>query len=73
MSIVEKADRVVARESELARLAVFASAVGSPPGILVIEGQAGVGKTTLLRWALARLPRGVASLRCAPGELEPSR
>jgi len=46
--------RVVGRESELAPVTAFLDASGIRPAALVIEGEPGIGKTTIVRAALER-------------------
>ena len=65
------AGRVVGRESELAEVARWVEAVQAGPSLLVIEGEAGIGKTTL--WQEALLAARAAScvvLPCRPTETE---
>lgn len=65
------ADRIVGREPELESLERFVSDNGAWPGALVIEGTAGIGKSTLLAAAIdAAKDRSVGVLRCGPGEHE---
>lgn len=61
---------VLGREDQLAALAAFIDAA-APPALLVVEGVAGMGKTTLWREgvALAR-DRGMTVLACRPGAAE---
>ncbi|WP_433261335.1 AAA family ATPase [Actinosynnema sp. CS-041913] len=58
------------RQTELRRLDDFLGRVGGGPAALVIEGAAGIGKTTLLDAAVAAAPRGLTVLRtrCVPAE-----
>ena len=64
-------DRIVGREPELESLERFVSDNGAWPGALVIEGTAGIGKSTLLDAAVdAARERSVEVLRCGPGEHE---
>ena len=64
-------DRIVGREPELESLERFVSDIGAWPGALVIEGTAGIGKSTLLDAAVdAATERSVEVLRCGPGEHE---
>ena len=61
---------VIARETELDRLEAFVSAIDGP-GALLVEGDAGIGKTTLWEAALELAERaGNHVLRCAPVEGE---
>jgi DNA-binding CsgD family transcriptional regulator len=59
------------RVDELASLAVFLDAASENPGVLVIEGQAGVGKTTLFEASLrAAVERSYRPLVARPVEAE---
>ena len=59
------------REHELESLERFVSDTGAWPGALVIEGTAGIGKSTLLDAAVdAAKERSVEVLRCGPGDHE---
>jgi len=64
-------DELIGRRDELAQLSGFLDNVASRSGALVIEGEAGIGKTTLwqegLRGAKARSLR---SLSCSPSGAE---
>ena len=65
------AGRVVGRESELATIVRWVDALPTGPSALVIEGEAGIGKTTL--WQEALLAARAAScvvLSCRPTEAE---
>lgn len=62
---------VVGREAELAALEAFVDAREELPRALVLEGEAGLGKTTLLRAGVeAARGRSYRVLGCAPGEAE---
>lgn len=57
---------LVGRDQELR---VLLEALDRPPGVVMVEGEAGIGKTRLVREALARLPRDgrlVLSGACPP-------
>jgi hypothetical protein len=57
---------VVGRDAELAEVDAFLGAPGG--GTIVLEGDAGIGKTTLWRTAVARAAeRGLAVLTSSPG------
>jgi len=59
----------VGREEELARLRQAYEQVGPDGRFLIIEGEAGVGKTRLVAEFLATLPdAGIISARCYEGE-----
>jgi DNA-binding CsgD family transcriptional regulator len=65
------AEEIFGRDQELARLSAFIEAIPHGPRALVIEGAAGIGKSTLWRWAIDRASstsRHVVS--CRPGERE---
>jgi hypothetical protein len=60
---------VVGRDEELAAVVAFLD--GDFPAALVVQGEAGIGKTTLWRAGLAEVPdRGVRVLACRPAESE---
>jgi DNA-binding CsgD family transcriptional regulator len=62
---------VVGREEELEVIEAFLVAIGALPATLVLEGEAGIGKTTLFRHAITRAERhGYRALSCAPAEAE---
>jgi DNA-binding CsgD family transcriptional regulator len=62
---------VVGRERELAALTAFVEGVGQPPTAVLLEGEAGIGKTSLLRAAVAVAgDRGHRVLACRPAESE---
>ncbi len=64
---------VFGRESELAAVDQFTGADAAVPAALVIEGEAGIGKTTIVRAALARASSAglrVLLARPAAGEAE---
>jgi DNA-binding CsgD family transcriptional regulator len=64
-------DRIVGREAELESLERFVSGAHAWPSALVIEGTAGIGKSTLLdAVADAARNRSVGVLRCGPGDHE---
>jgi DNA-binding CsgD family transcriptional regulator len=61
---------VVGREEELAALSDFLDGP-PPPGILLLEGEAGIGKTTLWRQGIdLGERRGLRTLTCSPAESE---
>jgi hypothetical protein len=65
------AEEIVGREAELAELEQFLDHAAGGSEALVIEGEAGIGKTTLWRAAVRSAEaRGVAPLATRPGELE---
>lgn len=64
-------EELVGRDSELEKLEQFLDRALTGPEALVIEGEAGIGKTTLWRAALRRAEaQGFAALASRPGELE---
>jgi hypothetical protein len=62
---------LIGRERERDLAAIFVAASASGPAVLRIDGEAGIGKTTLLRYAvdLARLG-GSTVLECSPTQAE---
>lgn len=66
-------DEVIGRDHEIASLVSFLDEAGSAPAALVIEGTAGIGKTTLWKWAYAEgLRRGFRVVSSRPAESEAS-
>ena len=64
-------DAIVGREEEIARLGGFLDSAGRGPDALVLEGEAGIGKTTLWRWTLATARgRGFTVLSASPAAAE---
>jgi DNA-binding CsgD family transcriptional regulator len=62
---------VVGRRAELEALESFLSRVGDGFGCLVLEGEAGIGKTTLWRAGVERaIGRGFTVLTCGPARAE---
>jgi DNA-binding CsgD family transcriptional regulator len=65
------ADRVVGRENELSRLDAFIDDVADGPAVLLLEGESGIGKTTLWkRGAAVAAERGWRVLSTRPAESE---
>ena len=65
------ASGVVGRERELAALAAFAGKVASGPAALALEGEPGVGKTTLWQAGVEEAERrGLPVLQTRPAEAE---
>ena len=63
--------RIIGREAEVELLEQFISDADAWPGVLVIEGSAGIGKSTLLDVAVdAARSRSLDVLRCGPGDHE---
>ena len=63
--------QVIGRESELEAVFRFVDRTAEPPHLLVLEGDAGIGKSTLLREAFARAERsGRLILSAQPSESE---
>ena len=66
-------EEVVGREEELGRIADFVDAHRGKPGALVIQGQAGIGKTTLWRQAVRSLDAaGFRVVQATPAASEAS-
>src|SRR5262245_64183609 len=62
---------VVGRGGELAAVSAFLEPGADRPPVLVVEGEAGLGKTTLCRFASAEAAeRGYRVLGCGPVEAE---
>jgi DNA-binding CsgD family transcriptional regulator/tetratricopeptide (TPR) repeat protein len=67
------AKEIVGREEELERIAAFVDARLGTPAALIIQGHAGIGKTTLWRDAVRRLEAaGARVLRTTPAASEAS-
>ncbi|MFN8110187.1 MAG: AAA family ATPase [Thermoleophilia bacterium] len=67
-----EAPHVVGRDAELARLDRFLRSLRDGPGLLMLEGEPGIGKTTLWSWACdtaAVLGMAVWGCRGAPTEV----
>jgi predicted ATPase len=65
------AQSMVGRDSELASIGAFLDAVGGQTGALFIDGETGVGKSSLWRETVrAAEERGFLVLRCQPTESE---
>ena len=62
---------ILGRQAELAAISAFLTDRGGEARALVLEGEPGIGKTTLWRWAVANAEsEGVIVLRAQPAELE---
>jgi DNA-binding SARP family transcriptional activator/class 3 adenylate cyclase/predicted ATPase len=62
---------IVGRDDEIARLGDFLDSARRGPTALVLDGQAGIGKTTLWRWTLATAQgRGFTVLSASPAAAE---
>jgi predicted ATPase len=62
---------VVGRDEELERISRFVGDVDALPGVLLLEGRAGIGKTTLWRAGVAAAEdAGFLVLRATPSETE---
>jgi DNA-binding CsgD family transcriptional regulator len=67
----EQMRTLIGRDAELERVEEFLDAIGSGPAALLIEGEAGIGKTTLFDQGLVSAAAdGQRVLRCRPGERE---
>jgi DNA-binding CsgD family transcriptional regulator len=65
------AEVIVGRDEELDRISRFVGDVAALPGVLLLEGGAGIGKTTLWRGGLAAAEAtGFVVLRSTPSEAE---
>jgi DNA-binding CsgD family transcriptional regulator len=65
------AEETIGRENELAVLERFIEGATAASRALVLEGEPGIGKTTLWKAGLAdAAARGFVALPCRPGELE---
>jgi DNA-binding CsgD family transcriptional regulator/DNA polymerase III delta prime subunit len=68
---MESGTDVVGREEEVAALAEFLDARARLPGVLLLEGEAGIGKTTLWRHGVALASeRGYRVLSCSGSSSE---
>ncbi len=64
-------DTVVGREAELSAVGRLLERVGDGPGMLVLAGEAGIGKTTVWRYGVRRAhDRGFTTLVCRPAAAE---
>jgi DNA-binding CsgD family transcriptional regulator len=64
-------DEIFGRDRELKALGQFVDSVGGGPSAMLLEGEAGIGKTTLLRAALDVVTRQAARImECRPAEAE---
>ncbi len=62
---------VIGRERELAEISSFLASVRSAPGALVVEGEPGIGKTTVWRETVRLAEKdGFEVLSCRPAESE---
>ena len=61
---------VVGREEELAEIEAFLRSPGELPRVLLLEGEAGIGKTTLWRSGTAAAQAAYRVLSCSPSESE---
>jgi DNA-binding CsgD family transcriptional regulator len=61
---------LVGRESELERIAGFLRSIGTGPAGLLLEGEAGAGKTTLWEEALRAVDAGIDLRQCRPVQSE---
>ena len=62
---------VFGRDREFVRLSAFLDAIPHGPCVLLLEGEAGVGKTTVWRWAVERATAAeFRVVTCRPAEAE---
>jgi len=62
---------IIGRQAEQAAISAFLDGLSAGPAVLVVEGQAGMGKTTLWRHAMAQAAgRGYRVLSSRPSEAE---
>ena len=61
---------IFGRDAEFARISSFLDALPRGPQGLVVEGEPGVGKTTVWRWSLEQAGRRYQLLTCRPAEAE---
>src|SRR5688500_3266886 len=67
----EQAGAIVGRDEDLERLGAFLGAACEAPAAVVLEGEAGIGKTTLWRWTLdTARARGFTVLSASPAAAE---
>jgi ATP/maltotriose-dependent transcriptional regulator MalT len=65
------ATQIFGRDQEFRRLSAFLEVIPRGPCALLLEGEAGMGKTTIWRWALDRAAAsGHRLLACRPAEAE---
>jgi DNA-binding CsgD family transcriptional regulator len=65
--------QIFGRDAELQGVSAFLDVIPHGPHTLLLEGEAGVGKTTIWRWALERAAAaGFRVLSCRPAEAEAS-
>src|SRR5438309_1439388 len=68
---VSVAEEIFGRDHELARVRSFIGAIAGGPRTLLFEGEAGIGKSTILTWAIAEATaQSCQVLECRPGEWE---
>ncbi|TME04276.1 MAG: hypothetical protein E6I71_07240 [Chloroflexi bacterium] len=68
---VSVAEEIFGRDHELARVRGFIGAIADGPRTLFLEGDAGIGKSTILTWAIAEATANSCQvLVCRPGEWE---
>jgi DNA-binding CsgD family transcriptional regulator len=61
---------VIGRDAELAGIAAFVTRISEGPAVLLIEGDAGVGKTTLWHAGVNGVMASAAVLSCRPAQTE---
>src|SRR5687767_6952641 len=68
MSTSVYAEAVVGRENELRVVDAFLERASGGSAALIVEGEAGIGKTTLWKYGVdAARARGISVLACRPG------
>jgi DNA-binding CsgD family transcriptional regulator len=68
---VSVAEEIFGRDEELARVRSFVGALATGPRALLLEGDAGIGKSIILSWAVAdATAHSCLVLACGPGERE---
>ena len=71
MGRIETTEPILGRDPELSEIGSFLDAVAGDPAGLILEGEAGIGKTTLWRSAVTMSrQRGYRVLSCRPAESE---
>ncbi len=61
---------LIGRDAELEEIREFVTCIAEGPSVLLIEGEAGVGKTTLWKAGVERVPSATVVLLCRPVQSE---